>query len=223
MLGRREHFPADMRPPHSPVLVMIGAALLWVGWYGFNAGSALSAGSSAGSAMLVTHLSASTAALVWMGIEWVKFGRPGLVGMVTGLIAGLATITPAAGSVGPIGAIIIGALASLVCFFAVTMIRNKIKLDDSLDVFAVHGVGGIMGSLLVAFLGAKSLGGAVAEPGKQFGTQLLGVGATAVWSVLGTLAVIAIIKATVGLRVSNDQENEGLDKASHSEAAYNFD
>src|SRR5690606_29062462 len=139
------HFPHEMRPPHSPVFVMIGAALLWVGWYGFNGGSALAAGHGAGNAMIVTHISASAAALTWMAIEWIKFGRPGLVGTVTGIIAGLATITPAAGSVGPVGALVLGVAASITCCYAVMLIRNMLKIDDSLDVFAVHGVGGILG------------------------------------------------------------------------------
>ncbi len=225
LVGRREHFPHDMRPPHSPVLVMIGAALLWVGWYGFNAGSALSAGPDAGRAMLVTHLSASTAALVWMAIEWIKFGRPGLVGAVTGVIAGLATITPAAGSVGPVGALIIGAVSAIVCFYAVTLVRGKARLDDSLDVFAVHGVGGILGILLIPFLAslgplAPGLDGV--SIGAQFGVQALGVLAVVAWSLIGTFAIYHAVNLVTKMRVKPDAEIEGLDPASHGERGYHY-
>jgi Amt family ammonium transporter len=223
LLGKRQSFPTHQHPPHSPVLVMIGAGLLWVGWYGFNAGSALAANANAGSAMLVTHLSASTAALVWMGIEWVRFGRPGLVGTVTGLVAGLATITPAAGSVGPAGAIIIGALASLVCFSAVTLIRGRLKIDDSLDVFAVHGVGGILGTLLIPFLAAlgplsPGLGGV--SIAAQFWVQVQGVAATLAWSVGLSVAMFYGLKAVLRMRVKPEAEIEGLDMAAHGERAY---
>jgi Amt family ammonium transporter len=223
LLGKRQSFPMHQHPPHSPVLVMIGAGLLWVGWYGFNAGSALAANASAGSAMLATHLSASTAALVWMGIEWAKFGRPGLVGTVTGLVAGLATITPAAGSVGPAGAIVIGALASFVCFSAVTLIRGRLKIDDSLDVFAVHGVGGILGTLLIPFLatfGPLSPGLGGASIGGQFRVQLQGVVATTAWSVGLSAALFYGLKAVVRMRVKPEAEIEGLDMAAHGERAY---
>jgi Amt family ammonium transporter len=225
LLGPRAHFPKDMHPPHSPIFVMIGAGLLWVGWYGFNAGSALTAGSAAGSAMLVTHLSASTAALVWMAIEWLRFGRPGLVGTVTGLVAGLATITPAAGSVGPVGAIIIGALASVVCFYAVTLVRGKLKVDDSLDVFAVHGVGGILGTLLIPLLAtlgpmAPGLGGVSVSA--QMGVQALGVLAVVGWSLIATAAIYIVTDRIVRFRVKPEQEIEGLDTTSHGERAYHM-
>jgi Amt family ammonium transporter len=223
LVGKRGHFPHDMKPPHSPVLVMIGAAMLWVGWYGFNAGSALSAGQSAGNAMLVTHISASTAALVWMGIEWLKFGRPGLVGTVTGLVAGLATITPAAGSVGPVGALIIGATASIVCFYAVSLVRSRLKIDDSLDVCAVHGVGGVLGTLLIPILAtvgplAPGLNGV--EMGQQAWVQLQGVLATVAWSGGVTLALVKITGLVVRLRVKPEAETEGLDMHAHGERAY---
>ena len=160
MLGRRHGFPKTLKPPHNPGMVMTGAAMLWVGWFGFNAGSAAAADTSAGMAMLVTHLSAATASLVWMLVEWRKTGKPGLVGIVTGTIAGLATITPASGSVGPLGAIIIGASAGIICYYACGFVKEKLGIDDSLDVAAVHGVGGILGTLLVAYLGWKTeLGG----------------------------------------------------------------
>jgi Amt family ammonium transporter len=225
LLGPRAHFPKDMHPPHSPVFVMIGAGMLWVGWYGFNAGSALTAGTAAGSAMLVTHLSASTAALVWMAIEWVRFGRPGLVGVVTGLVAGLATITPAAGSVGPVGAIVIGALASVVCFYAVTLIRGKLQIDDSLDVFAVHGVGGILGTMIIPALAAvgpmaPGLGGVSA--GQQAGVQALGVLAVVAWSLIATAVIYFVTNRIVRFRVKAEQEIEGLDTTSHGERAYHM-
>jgi Amt family ammonium transporter len=224
LLGKRRHFPSEAKPPHSPVLVAIGAGLLWVGWYGFNAGSAVAANSAAGSAMLVTHLSASTAALVWMAIEWVKFGRPGLVGAVTGLVAGLATITPAAGSVGPVGALVIGALSAIVCFFAVTVVRNKLRVDDSLDVFAVHGVGGVLGTLILPFLAtlgplAPGLSEGV-DAGGQFVVQLQGVLASVAWSGVVTGGLFYGLKYTMKVRVKSDAEIEGLDVAIHGERGY---
>jgi Amt family ammonium transporter len=202
---------------------MIGAAMLWVGWYGFNAGSALSAGQSAGNAMLVTHLSASAAALTWMAIEWVKFGRPGLVGTVTGLIAGLATITPAAGSVGPMGAVIIGVLASVVCFYAVTLIRTMLKIDDSLDVFAVHGVGGILGTLilpLLATLGPLAPGLGEATVAQQSLVQLQGVLAVVAWSVIVTFVIAKATAFLVSARAKPEAEVEGLDMHVHGERAW---
>ena len=223
LVGKRKHFPNEMRPPHSPVLVMIGAGMLWVGWYGFNAGSALSAGSSAGNAMLVTHLSASTAAIVWMAIEWIKFGRPGLVGTVTGLVAGLATITPAAGSVGPVGAVIIGAVAAIVCYYAVTLIRNRLKIDDSLDVFAVHGVGGVLGTLILPFLatvGALAPGLGEVSMGQQAWVQVQGVLAVVAWSVCVTVVIVKVMGIFTPIRVKHEAEVEGLDMHAHGERAY---
>ncbi|HEX5008268.1 MAG TPA: ammonium transporter [Hyphomonadaceae bacterium] len=223
LVGKRKHFPHEMRPPHSPVLVMIGAALLWVGWYGFNAGSALSAGQGAGNAMLVTHLSASTAALVWMAIEWIKFRRPGLVGTVTGLVAGLATITPAAGSVGPFGAIIIGAIAAIVCYYAVALIRVRLGIDDSLDVFAVHGVGGVLGTLILpifATVGPLAPGLGEVSIGQQFWVQFQGVIGVIAWSVVMTFAIVKVMGFVTKLRVKPEAEIEGLDMAAHGERAY---
>ena len=156
ILGPRKKFPLSINPPHSPVLTMIGACMLWVGWFGFNGGSALSAGTNAGMAILATHIAAAVASIVWMVIEWVKFGKPSLVGMVTGMVAGLATVTPASGFVGIPGAIILGLSGGILCYLAVDLIRGRLKIDDSLDVFAVHGVGGILGSLLVAFLASNT-------------------------------------------------------------------
>ena len=160
MLGPRSTFPLQVDPPHNPAMVMIGASMLWVGWFGFNAGSALAADGNAGMAAVVTHISAATASLVWMIMDWSKFGKPTLIGLVTGTIAGLASITPASGSVGPIGALIIGASAGIICYLFVNIVKNKLRIDDSLDVFAVHGIGGLIGILLVAFLVDSNIGGA---------------------------------------------------------------
>lgn len=223
MLGPRNGFPKKLMPPHSPGLVMMGAALLWVGWFGFNAGSQLAAGGSAGMTMLVTHISAAMASLTWMVVEKIKTGKPGLVGIVTGMVAGLASITPASGNVGPMGAMIIGLLAGIICYFACDFVKSKLGIDDSLDVFAVHGVGGIMGTLLVAFLGTEAFGGGGINAGSaiaQFGTQVLGVAVTLVWSVIATVIIVIICKKTVGFRVSNQDEETGLDIAEHGEQSY---
>jgi Amt family ammonium transporter len=224
MLGPRRGFPSELRPPHNPGMVATGACMLWVGWFGFNAGSALGANGSAGMAMLVTHISASTAALVWAGIEWLRYGRPSLVGIVTGLVAGLASITPAAGSVGPVGAVIIGVIAGSFCQWLSVFIKFRLKVDDSLDVFAVHGGGGILGSILVGALAAPALGGLGLADGvgiaDQLGIQVLAVGVTAVWSAAASWAILAVLRATVGLRVSEETEIEGLDITAHGERGY---
>ena len=222
MLGKRKGFPEHPHPPHNPGMVFIGAAMLWVGWFGFNAGSQLSAGQGAGMSMLVTHLSACTAALVWGLLERVLNGKASLVGMVTGLIAGLATVTPASGDVGPMGALAIGALAAVVCYFAVKLIREKFKIDDSLDVFAVHGVGGILGTILLAFFGQESLGGLGNDKSavEQLGIQLTGLGVTIVWSAIATVIIMLIVKFTIGLRVSEDEEDRGMDLTEHGENGY---
>lgn len=222
LLGKRKGFPQHPHPPHNPAMVFIGAAMLWVGWFGFNAGSQLSAGGSAAMTMLVTHLSACAAALVWMLLEKIRNGKIGVVGIVTGLVAGLATITPASGDVGPLGAIAIGSLAAIVCYFAVSLIREKWHIDDSLDVFAVHGVGGILGTILLAFFGQKSMGGlGIVKPiGEQLMIQLTGLGVTIVWSALATVVLFFLVKKTIGVRVTEEQEWEGLDRAEHGENAY---
>jgi Amt family ammonium transporter len=226
MLGRRQGFPRSLRPPHNPGMVMIGASMLWVGWFGFNAGSAAAANESAGMAMLVTHISAATASLVWMFIEWKKTGKPGLVGIVTGTIAGLATITPASGSVGPMGAIIIGASAGIVCYFACGFVKEKLGVDDSLDVAAVHGVGGILGTLMVAYLGWNSnlggLGISVDSWQDQLIIQAQGCVAAIVLSVVATYLIVKIISPLLGgtIRVSEEDETKGLDQALHGENAY---
>jgi Amt family ammonium transporter len=219
-------FPTEVKPPHAPWMTMVGASMLWVGWYGFNAGSALSAGASAGMAMTVTHISAATASLVWVAIEWAKYGRPSLIGMVTGTIAGLATITPASGFVGPAGGLVIGLIGGGLCYVMVGLVKQRYKIDDSLDVFAVHGVGGAAGTLLTAILADTAFGGVGLADGRgvltQFGVQLLGVIATLAWSVVGSYVVIKIVQAMVGLRVSNDDEVKGLDLAAHGESGYNM-
>ena len=222
IIGKRAHFPKDMHPPHSPGFVMLGAAMLWVGWFGFNAGSALGANGDAARAMLVTHTSAATASLVWMGIEWVSFRKPTLVGIATGMVAGLATITPAAGSVGPAGAIVIGAASAFVCYGAVVLIRQKLQIDDSLDVFAVHGVGGILGSLALPFLAAFGpLAPGLSKPVfVQFGGQLLGVTVVALLSAAVTAGLLYAIRTVIPLRVSPEDEEAGLDSATHGESAY---
>jgi Amt family ammonium transporter len=220
-LGGRRGFPREITPPHHPGLTMIGAAMLWVGWFGFNAGSALAANGSAGMAMAVTHISAATASIVWMGIEWVKHGKPSLVGIVTGMVAGLATITPGSGFVGPLGALVFGFLAGFLCYWCVGFIKQKVRIDDSLDVFAVHGVGGALGILLTSFFGAEALGGMGLGDGmtigKQFGVQFVGLVVVAVWSLVISLILVKVIQKTTGLRVSEEDEIEGLDITSHGE------
>jgi Amt family ammonium transporter len=226
MVGKRTGFPGNVQPPHAPWMVMVGASMLWVGWFGFNAGSALSAGADAAMAMLVTHVSAATATLVWIVIERVRFGKPSLVGAVTGTIAGLATITPASGYVGPIGGLTCGLAGGVVCYLAVDLIRNRLRIDDSLDVMAVHGVGGAVGTLLTAFLMSDALGGfgydEGATAGSQFLVQATGVVVTAAYCAVASLVIVTIVKAVTGLRVSADKEREGLDFASHGETGYNL-
>lgn len=225
MLGARKGFPSKLQPPHNPGMVMIGASMLWVGWFGFNAGSQLAANGSAGMTMLVTHLSASTAALTWAVVEKMKTGKSGLVGIVTGMVAGMATITPASGHVGPMGAILLGFLAGVICYFMCGVIRNGLKIDDSLDVFAVHGVGGILGTLMVAFLGHQSLGGVGGEYEMmpQFIVQVKSLAITIGWSVVATIAIVYVVKAVTGLRVSEETEQNGLDQDEHGETAYTLD
>ena len=226
VLGPRRGFPSDVRPPHAPWMTMAGAAMLWVGWFGFNAGSALASGGDAGMAMTVTHISAATASLVWLAIEWVKFGRPSLVGLVTGTIAGLATITPASGFVGPGAAVVVGLAGGGLCYLCVDLVKKRFELDDSLDVFAVHGVGGATGTILTAVFVAGSLGGAGLPEGisiaGQLGIQLTGLVATVVWSGLVSFGLVLLVRAVAGLRVSDDEELEGLDVTSHGETGYNI-
>ena len=225
-LGKRDGFPQHLQPPHAPWIVMVGAAMLWVGWFGFNAGSALTAGGDAGMAMLVTHMAAAVASLTWMGIEWARYGKPSLVGTVTGTIAGLATITPASGYVGPFGALVIGIASAAICYGAVQLVKLRFKIDDALDVFAVHGVGGMTGTLLTAPLMAVELGGVGYGDGvtmtSQFVVQVIGVAVTLVWSGVASVILVKITQSLVGLRVRHDVEMQGLDLTTHGEAGYNL-
>ena len=226
-LGKRRGFPKSLTPPHSPILTMIGAAMLWIGWFGFNAGSALGANSSAGMAMLVTHISASTSALVWMFIEWKRFGKPSLIGIVTGMVAGLATVTPASGYIGIPGGLILGLSGGLLCYLAVDYIRGKLQIDDSLDVFAVHGVGGILGTLLVAFLATSTFSGLGLPEGQtaisQFIVQFKAVILTVIWTSVFTYLILKATSLIVPLRVEEQEEIEGLDLRSHGEKGYHSD
>ena len=228
MLGKRIGFPKTLMLPHSPALTVAGAGLLWVGWFGFNGGSALAANDDgAATAIIVTHLAASVAACVWMLLERIKVGKATAVGFATGAVAGLATITPAAGSVGPIGAIVLGALAGVVCFYAVGLVKKTLQIDDSLDVFAVHGVGGIMGSILLAVLMSPAFGGNDYAEGmtmaSQLGVQIKAVGIVAVYSAVVTLIVGYMVSMVLPMRVSEDAERDGLDIASHGERAWDLD
>ena len=224
VIGKRQNFPSSVQPPHSPVLTMIGACMLWIGWFGFNGGSALAAGGGAAMALLVTHISAAVASLVWMVIEWKKFGRPSLVGIVTGMVAGLATVTPASGFIGVPGGIILGLAGGYFCYVAVDIIRNRLHIDDSLDVFAVHGVGGIIGSLLVAILATDIFSGAGLAEGmsiaSQFGVQAICVAITVIWTAIASYAIFKIAGVFGGLRVSEEHEVEGLDLSQHGERGY---
>jgi Amt family ammonium transporter len=224
MIQPRHEFPHGIRPPHAPWMVMVGASLLWVGWFGFNAGSALSSGADAGMAMLATHLSAASATLVWMAIEWIKFGKPSLVGAVTGTIAGLATITPAAGVAGPLGAVLLGAAASCVCYLAVWLVKRVMGVDDALDVLGVHGVGGALGTLalpLVALIGSGT-GHLNHVPVQQFTVQAIGVVAVALFSAIATYLITRLADMLVGLRVDLEHETLGLDFATHGESGYHM-
>ena len=223
-LGPRDGFPNSVQPPHNPGLTMMGACMLWVGWFGFNGGSALAANGDAGMAILVTHISAATATIVWIIIEKIKFGKSSLVGAVTGCIAGLASITPASGSVGPMGGLVIGLIAGGVCYYMVNIVKETFNIDDSLDVFAVHGVGGLLGILLIPFLTAESYGGIGYDEGSNFGdlmtTQIIGAVSVGLFTLIGSVILLLIIKSIFGLRVSDDSQEEGLDVAEHGQSGY---
>ena len=218
MLGKRKGFPMEIAPPHRPGVVMIGASMLWVGWFGFNGGSQLAADGGAGMALLVTHIAAAMGTMSWIVLEAINNKKATLVGAATGTIAGLATVTPAAGVLGPGGALLMGLAGGVLCYFAVNLIRIKLKIDDSLDVFAVHGVGGMLGILLLPFLSAEVLGG---TGDGDFVTQLIGTGAVVAWSAIASAVILLILKALFGLRVDTQAEIEGLDYALHGESAYN--
>ena len=229
MLGNRSGFPGTAMPPHNRTMVMIGASMLWVGWFGFNAGSAVAADSSASMAMLVTHISAAVGALTWMGIEWFKQGKATMIGIATGMVAGLATITPAAGTVGPGGALLIGLMAGFICFYATQTIKSYFQIDDSLDVFPVHGVGGILGIIMLSFvgspdgfLGSGSSGIAEGGPLVQLQIQLYGVALIATWTAVVTYMIIKAITVFTDIRVSTDAEAEGVDINEHNEQGYSF-
>jgi Amt family ammonium transporter len=226
MIGRRIGFPDEVRPPHAPWMTMAGACMLWVGWFGFNAGSALSAGGDAGMALTVTHISAATAALVWLAIEWVKFGKASIVGITTGAIAGLATITPASGYVGPGAALLIGFAGGALCYAGVMIVKHYLKIDDALDVLAVHGVGGATGILLTAIFVDGALGGVGyaegLDMGGQFVIQLIGVGAVLLWTVGASYLIVKVVQGVAGLRVSEDVEVQGIDLRTHGERGYNM-
>jgi Amt family ammonium transporter len=227
MIGPRKGFPQSMIPPHSPAMTMIGAGMLWVGWFGFNGGSALVADQSAGSAIIATHLAACAAALTWAAAEHLKIGKPTSIGIVTGAVAGLATITPAAGYVSPTGAVVIGVTGSLVCFAAVLAVKHRWRIDDTLDVFAVHGIGGMLGSLLLAPFASPLLGGSgvagATGIGRQFLIQGEAVLIVAVWSVVMTLIAARAAAFLLPMRVNAEQEHDGLDLSLHGERAYEFD
>ena len=226
LLGPRMGFPDDLKPPHAPWMTMAGACMLWVGWFGFNAGSALSAGADAGMALLVTHISAATATLVWVAIEWTKYGKPSVVGAVTGTIAGLASITPASGYVGPLGALGIGLAGGAICYFMVGVIKRRLKIDDSLDVFAVHGVGGVTGIVLTAVFMDAALGGIGFAEGNSMGAQaviqLTGIVAVLLWSLVVSFVIAKVVQAVTGLRVTAETEEQGLDLRLHGERGYNM-
>lgn len=228
-LGPRKGFPKTPMPPHNMTMVFTGAAMLWVGWFGFNGGSALAANGDAGMAMLVTHMSAAAGALTWMACEWYKFGRPSALGAVTGMVAGLGTITPASGFVGPAAGLAIGMMAGIVCFNMTMLLKQKLHIDDSLDVFPVHGIGGALGTILAGIFASSSLGifsGQGYNEGMNMASQLqvqvIGVLATGLYAGVCTLILLKLVDSLIGLRVSPDQETEGLDINQHNERGYDL-
>jgi Amt family ammonium transporter len=226
VLGRRRGFPETAMAPHNMTMAVTGACMLWVGWFGFNAGSALAADGAAGMAMLVTHIAAATGSLAWVVCEWLRYGKPSVLGIVTGMVAGLGTITPASGFVGPMGALAIGAAAGVVCFFATNWMKRALHVDDSLDVFPVHGVGGILGTFLTGVFVSKAFGG-IGYPenvsmGGQVATQLIGIVAVGLYSGILTWVLLKLVDALSGLRVTGEEETEGLDTVLHNEKGYNL-
>ena len=223
VIGPRKGYGTQPLPPHNLTMTVTGAGLLWVGWFGFNGGSALAADSSAAQAILVTHLSASAGALAWMGMEWLRHGKPSVLGIVTGMVAGLGSITPASGSVGPAAAVLIGLSGGVVCYYATLYIKLKLMIDDSLDVFPVHGVGGVLGTLLAGVFCAPALGlfsgngfsDGISSIGGQVSVQALGVMATLVYTALASYLVLKLVDAVLGLRMDSDDETQGLDLVLH--------
>lgn len=229
VIGKRNGFPTTAMPPHNMTMTVTGAGMLWVGWFGFNAGSALAANGNAAMAMLVTHISAAAGAFAWMMIEWMRFKKPSALGIVTGMVAGLGTITPASGNVGPGGALLIGLSAGVICFYMTQLVKRKLKIDDSLDVFPVHGVGGILGTLLVGIFASTQLGAfsgqgfatGVETMGAQINVQLIGIAATLIYTALVTYLVLKLTGLlTGGLRVTAEEESVGLDLSLHEEDGY---
>ncbi len=227
VIGKRKGYPTTAMPPHNLMFTVAGAGMLWVGWFGFNAGSELAADGTAGMAMAVTQIATATAALAWMFSEWMMHGKPSVLGIASGAVAGLVAITPASGFVGPIGALAIGAAAGIGCFLFVVKVKPALGFDDSLDAFGVHGIGGIIGALLTGVFCAESLGGAgfghgISSIGQQFGVQLFGAGATLLYTAVVTYVILKFIDLVFGLRVSEEEETEGLDISQHDERAYNL-
>ncbi|MBT8115240.1 MAG: ammonium transporter [Arenicella sp.] len=226
VLGSRNGFPGKPMPPHNLGITVAGAGLLWFGWFGFNGGSQLAADGGAGMAILVTHLSAAAGSLAWMTVEWIRYGKPSVLGIVTGMVAGLGSITPASGFVGPLGGVIIGLSGGVICYFATQFIKGKLKIDDSLDVFPVHGVGGALGTLLAAVFISASWGGAGYAEGvsmaSQLSVQAIGVVATVVYTAAVSYLLLKIVGLIVDLRVDGDTEQQGLDLAQHGETGYNL-
>jgi Amt family ammonium transporter len=229
VLGNRKGFPQQAMPPHNLTMTVTGAGMLWVGWFGFNGGSALAANGDAGMAMLVTHISAAAGSLAWMTMEWVKHGKPSVLGIVTGMVAGLGTITPASGFVGPGGALVIGLSAGIICYYATQAIKQRWKIDDSLDVFPVHGVGGILGTLLAGIFASDALGvfsGQGFNEGmnmaSQVQVQIVGIVATFVYTGIVTFVLLKLVDAMLGLRIDEENETMGLDLAEHDERGYDL-
>jgi Amt family ammonium transporter len=230
MMGSRKGFGSTAMPPHNLTMTVTGAGMLWVGWFGFNAGSALAADNSAAMAMLVTHLSAACGSLAWMTMEWIRHGKPSVLGIVTGMVAGLGTITPASGSVGPAAAVVIGLTAGVVCYFATITLKNTLKIDDSLDVFPVHGVGGMLGTILIGVFAAPSLGifsgngfsDGVSSMGGQLYIQIFGVVVTFLFALVGSWILLKLVDQLIGLRVDDEEETEGLDLVLHDERGYDL-
>ena len=229
VIGRRRGYPDTIIPPHSLVITVIGASMLWVGWFGFNAGSALAADGAAGMAMLVTQAATAAAAVAWMVMEWIKHGKASVLGIVTGAVGGMVAITPASGSVGPLGAIVIGLAAGVLCFWGATSLKNRLGYDDSLDVFGVHGIGGIVGALLTGVFAAESLGGqgfastaagVTHTMGSQLWAQVVGVLFTTIYCAVLSFVILKCVDAVIGLRVDEEEEDRGLDISLHNEQGY---